>query len=277
MAEKGPIGVFDSGYGGLTVLKSLVEKLPNHDFLYLGDNARTPYGTRSFETIYQYTLQSVKYLFSQGCPLIIVACNTASAKALRNIQQLDLPHIAPDRRVLGVLRPTSETIGEQTKTGHIGILGTKGTIQSESYLVEINKFFPNVKVTQEICPMWVPLVENGEQDDPGADYFVQKNLDHILKTDPQIDTLLLACTHYPLLIPKIRKYLPSHIKVIDQGGIVADSLANYLQRHPEIEEGLQKSGSVSFFTTDDENAFNEKATMFYGRKTIAKKTDLNIR
>ncbi len=277
MAEKGPIGVFDSGYGGLTVLKSLVKKLPSYDFLYLGDNARTPYGTRSFETIYQYTLQSVKYLFSQGCPLIIVACNTASAKALRNIQQLDLPHIAPDRRVLGVLRPTSETIGEQTKTGHIGILGTKGTIQSESYLIEINKFFPQVKVTQEICPMWVPLVENGEQDGPGADYFIQKNLKNILAADPKIDTLLLACTHYPLLIPKIRKHVPSHIKIIDQGGIVADSLVDYLQRHPEIENRLQQSGSVNFFTTDDENTFNEKATLFYGRKTIAKKTDLNIR
>ncbi|MBV6642679.1 MAG: glutamate racemase [Cyclobacteriaceae bacterium] len=277
MAEKGPIGVFDSGYGGLTVLKSLVEKLPNHEFLYLGDNARTPYGTRSFETIYRYTLQSVKYLFSQGCPLIIVACNTASAKALRNIQQKDLPTIAPDRRVLGVLRPTTETIGNQTSTGHIGILGTRGTIQSESYLIEIKKFFPHLKVSQEICPMWVPLVENGEQDGPGADYFVQKNLNHILKADDKIDTLLLACTHYPLLIPKIKQFLPPNIKIIDQGKIVADSLFDYLNRHPEIEEKLRKSGSVKFLTTDDENAFNEKATLFYGKKTITEKTDLNIR
>ena len=276
MAEKGPIGVFDSGYGGLTVLKSLVKKLPNYDFLYLGDNARTPYGTRSFQTIYQYSLQAVKYLFDQGCPLIIVACNTASAKALRNIQQKDLPKIAPDRRVLGVIRPTTESIGHFTASRHIGILGTKGTIQSESYLIEINEFFPDIRVSQEICPMWVPLVENGEQDGAGADYFVQKNLDQILKADHKIDTLLLACTHYPLLIPKIKKYLPPHIKIIDQGKIVADSLAEYLHRHPEIEKRLLKSRSIKFFTTDDENTFNEKATLFYGRKTIAEKTDLNI-
>ncbi len=276
MAEQGPIGVFDSGYGGLTVLKSLVKKLPNYDFLYLGDNARTPYGTRSFQTIYQYSLQAVKYLFNQGCPLIIVACNTASAKALRNIQQKDLPVIAPDRRVLGVIRPTTESIGNFTVSRHIGILGTKGTIQSESYLIEINKFFPDIRVSQEICPMWVPLVENGEQDGAGADYFVQKYLDQILTADHRIDTLLLACTHYPLLIPKIKKYLPPHIKIIDQGKIVADSLSEYLNRHPEIEKRLLKSGLVKFFTTDDEHAFNEKATQFYGATTIAEKTDLNI-
>lgn len=276
MAEQGPIGVFDSGYGGLTVLKSLVKKLPNYDFLYLGDNARTPYGTRSFQTIYQYSLQAVKYLFDQGCPIIIVACNTASAKALRNIQQKDLPIIAPDRRVLGVIRPTTESIGNFTASRHIGILGTKGTIQSESYLIEINKFFPDIRVSQEICPMWVPLVENGEQDGAGADYFVQKYLDQILTADHKIDTLLLACTHYPLLIPKIKKYLPPHIKIIDQGKIVADSLSEYLNRHPEIEKRLLKSGFVKFFTTDDEHTFNEKATQFYGTKTIAEKTDLNI-
>ncbi len=276
MSEKGPIGVFDSGYGGLTVLKSLVVKLPQYDYLYLGDNARTPYGTRSFDTIYRYTLQAVKYLFSLGCPLVILACNTASAKALRNIQQLDLPDLAPDRRVLGVLRPTTETIGHYTKTGHIGILGTKGTIQSESYKIEINKFFPNLVVNQEICPMWVPLVENGEHDSAGADYFIQKNLTHILQADPEIDALLLACTHYPLLIPKIKQFLPTHIKIIDQGKIVADSLVDYLKRHPEINEKLLQSGSLKFYTTDDESAFAEKATLFYGSKTIVEKTDLNI-
>ena len=276
MADIGPIGVFDSGYGGLTVLQSLVEKLPAYDFMYLGDNARTPYGTRSFQTIYEYTLQSVKYLFSQGCPLVILACNTASAKALRNIQQKDLPLLAANKRVLGVLRPTTETIGHYTETGHIGILGTKGTIQSESYLIEINKFFPQLKVSQEVCPMWVPLVENGEHESSGADYFVQKYLKHILQTDPKIDTLLLACTHYPLLIPKIKQFLPSHIKIVNQGKIVADSLAEYLVRHPELDQQLGHSAKLKFYTTDDEIEFTRKATLFYGAQTIAEKTDLNI-
>ncbi|XOV93398.1 MAG: glutamate racemase [Bacteroidota bacterium] len=275
-ATNGPIGVFDSGYGGLTVLKSLVKKLPDHDFLYLGDNARTPYGPRSFETIYEYTLEAVKYLFEQNCPLIILACNTASAKALRNIQQLDLPKLAPDNRVLGVIRPTTESIGNYTDTGHIGILGTKGTVQSESYLMEIKKFYPNLKVTQEICSMWVPLVENGEHNSTGADYFVNQNLDHILNTDPEIDTLLLACTHYPLLIPKIKKHLPQHIKVIDQAEIVEKSLHKYLARHPEIETRLTRNKSIRFLTTDDEEAFSNQATLFYGEKISANKVHFQV-
>ncbi len=271
---KGPIGVFDSGYGGLTVLKSLVTKLPDYSFLYLGDNARTPYGPRSFQTIYEYTLQAVKYLFAQNCPLVILACNTASAKALRNVQQKDLPGMAPEKRVLGVIRPTTETIGHYSKSGHIGILGTRGTIQSESYLMEIGKFFPELAVTQEICPMWVPLVENGEHEGPGADYFVKKHLESILEKDPDIDVILLACTHYPLLIPKIKGYLPQNIQVLDQGQIVAESLADYLQRHPEIDRQLLRDSSQRFLTTDDEIAFSKQARLFFGEQITAEKVML---
>ena len=261
---KGPIGVFDSGYGGLTVLKAITSKLPQYDYIYLGDNARAPYGNRSFDTVYQYTLQSVQWFFNKGCPLVILACNTASAKALRTIQQNDLPTIDPQTRVLGVIRPTSEIIGRFTKTGHVGILGTTGTIQSQSYPIEIKKFFPDCKVYQEACPMWVPLVENKEFDNPGADFFIQKNIQHLLAQSTQIDTLLLACTHYPLLIDSLKKFVPSTTAIIAQGDIVAESLADYLYRHPAIEKSCSKTGQLQFNTTDNTTDFNEKGAFFYG-------------
>lgn len=276
-----PIGVFDSGYGGLTVLRELVETLPDYDYLYLGDNARTPYGTRSFETVYDYTLECVTYLFEQGCRLVILACNTASAKALRNIQQLDLPRLYPGptpdalpaRRVLGVIRPTAETIGQYTKTGHVGILATNGTITSESYLVEIGKFFPELAITQEACPMWVPLIENGEYDHPGADYFVKQHLDRLLTRDPQIDTLLLACTHYPLLLPKLHALLPPTIQPISQGPIVAQSLIDYLQRHPDLAAQCSQQGTRRFLTTDSPTEFSRQASVFWGQSVSAEKID----
>lgn len=261
---KGPIGVFDSGYGGLTVLKAITAKLPQYNYVYLGDNARAPYGNRSFDTVYQYTLQCVKWFFKQGCPLVILACNTASAKALRTIQQNDLPNIDPEKRVLGVIRPTSEIIGRFTKTGHVGIVATTGTIQSQSYLIEINKFFPDCKVYQQACPMWVPLVENREFDTPGADYFIKKNLEQLLVQSNQIDTLLLACTHYPLLINSLKKFVPPSTAIISQGDIVADSLADYLHRHPAIENNCLKSRQLQFYTTDNTTDFDAKGAIFYG-------------
>lgn len=260
----GPIGVFDSGYGGLTVLRSLVDRLPQYDYLYLGDNARAPYGHRSFSTIYEYTLQAVKWFFDQGCPLVILACNTASAKALRTIQQEDLPRLAPDNRVLGVIRPTAEVMGHHTDTGHVGILATPGTVQSDSYVLEMAKFFPEVKVHQQACPLWVPLIEQGEHAGPGADYFVKKDLDALLAQSADTDLILLACTHYPLLEPKIRQYLPADKKVLTQGTIVAGSLAEYLVRHPEMESRLGKSGTVRFYTTDDPASFDRKGALFFG-------------
>ncbi|WP_018620526.1 glutamate racemase [Spirosoma luteum] len=259
-----PIGVFDSGYGGLTVLREIVRQLPQYDYLYLGDNARTPYGTRSFDTVYQYTLECVRHLFDRGCRLVVLACNTASAKALRNIQQLDLPTLAPDRRVLGVIRPTAEVIGRYSKTGNVGILATPGTVTSESYRVEIEKFFPDLQVSQEACPMWVPLVENGEYDSPGADYFVQQHLNRLMEKAPGIDTILLACTHYPLLLDKIRQYTPGNATILTQGGIVADSLADYLTRHPELERQISQHGKRTFLTTDSTDDFDRQATVFYG-------------
>ena len=234
MPAKQPIGVFDSGYGGLTVLRSIVDKLPQYDYLYLGDNARAPYGNRSFDTVYQYTLQCVKWFFDQGCHLVILACNTASAKALRTIQQQDLPGLAPHKRVLGVIRPTTEIIGHYSETRHVGILATNGTVASQSYPVEISKFFPDLKVYQEACPMWVPLVENNEHEGHGADFFIKKNLHELLDKGPMIDVVLLACTHYPLMHDKIRDRLPVAVKLLSQGDIVASSLAEYLQRHPEM-------------------------------------------
>ena len=261
----GPIGVFDSGYGGLTVLKEFTAKLPEYDYLYLGDNARAPYGPRSFETIYQYTLQCVEWFFTQGCPLVILACNTASAKALRNIQQINLPQIDSAKRVLGVIRPTAEIIGKFTQTNKVGVLGTKGTIQSLSYPIEINKIFPIIEVFQQACPMWVPLVENNEYNSEGADYFVQKYLQEILLQSPEIDTLLLACTHYPLLIDKIKKFAPKNITILSQGEIVANSLVNYLDRHPEIEAKCTKNNEAVFFTTDATESFDEKGSIFYGK------------
>ncbi|PUZ29595.1 glutamate racemase [Chitinophaga parva] len=270
----GPIGVFDSGYGGLTVLKEIVAALPQYDYLYLGDNARAPYGNRGFDVIHEYTLECVQYLFSQGCPLVILACNTASAKALRTIQQKDLPYMDdPTRRVLGVIRPTSEIVGTLTQTGKVGILATNGTVNSHSYPIEINKFFPDVTVYQEACPLWVPIIENNEHEGPGADYFVQKHLNNILDHDANIDTLILGCTHYPLLMHKIRKYLPGGITVISQGKIVAHSLIDYLHRHPEMERRLSKEQSRAFLTTDDPGIFEKMANIFYGEAVMCGKVE----
>jgi glutamate racemase len=273
---KGPIGVFDSGYGGLTVLRSFVQQLPQYDYLYLGDNARSPYGNRSFETVYRYTLQCVKWLLQQGCPLIILACNTASAKALRSIQQKDLHALDPDARVLGVIRPTTEIIGKHTKSKNIGILATNGTVQSGSYLIEIEKFYPDLKIEQEACPMWVPLVENNEHRSEGADYFVKKHIDNILSRNKDIDALLLACTHYPLLKEKIEKYLPANVTLLSQGDIVADSLKDYLFRHPEMEKRIWKDGRRTFYTTDSPEDFNNKATIFFGASVQSKHVDLDL-
>lgn len=269
-----PIGVFDSGYGGLTVFKELVKSLPQYDYIYLGDNARAPYGTRSFETVYKYTLECVQWLFHQSCPLIILACNTASAKALRAIQQTDLHRLNPKGRVLGVIRPTSEVIGNYSKSGNIGILATSGTVQSNSYPMEIQKFFPGINITQEACPMWVPLVEHNEYEGPGADYFVQKHTGHLLAQNPDIDTLLLACTHYPLLRQKIKEALPPHVQVITQGEIVAASLDDYLHRHHEIESQLTHGSRRLFYTTDSAQDFNGHATTFFGHEVQAEHVDL---
>lgn len=269
-----PIGVFDSGYGGLTVFKELVRRLPQYDFIYLGDNARAPYGTRSFDTVYKYTLECVQWLFHQSCPLIILACNTASAKALRTIQRNDLERINPKGRVLGVIRPTSEVIGNYSQSGAIGILATSGTVQSNSYPIEIQKFFPQINITQEACPMWVPLIENKEYDAPGADFFVRKHTTHLLAQNPGIDTVLLACTHYPLLKEKIKAHLPEHVQVVSQGEIVALSLEDYLQRHPEIETQLTQGGHRKFFTTDSAEDFNNHATTFFGHAVQAEHIDL---
>ena len=269
-----PIGVFDSGYGGLTVLKEIVNQMPEYDYIYLGDNARTPYGSRSFETVYHYTLECVEQLFSMGCELVILACNTASAKALRTIQQKDLPRIAPDKRVLGVIRPTSEMVGKYSKTGHVGVFGTIGTITSDSYLIEIEKLFPHLKVHQEACPMWVPLVEYNEIETAGADYFIQKNIESLLSKDKNIDTIILGCTHYPLLINKIIKYLPAGITLISQGEIVAESLVDYLKRHPEMEQRCSKQSKIEFYSTDSTTNFNKHATLFFGKEVDAKQLEL---
>jgi glutamate racemase len=263
--NKGPIGIFDSGYGGLTVLKEIVNQLPQYDYLYLGDNARAPYGTRSFDTVYQYTLECVNWFFSQGCSLVILACNTASAKALRTIQQNDLAKMGVGKRVLGVIRPTTEIIGSFSKTNAVGILGTNGTVQSNSYPIEIAKFYPDIKVYQEACPMWVPLIENNEYQSAGADYFVKKHIDNLLAQSAGIDTVLLACTHYPLLIDKIKQFIPQGITVLSQGKIVADSLQDYLQRHTEIAEKCSKNGHIRFFTTDSTEDFDNHAANFYGK------------
>lgn len=274
--RQAPIGVFDSGYGGLTVLREIRNKLPAYDFLYLGDNARTPYGSRSFQVVYDYTLQAVNYLFEQNCPLIIIACNTASAKALRNIQQLDLPVIAPRRRVLGVIRPSVEKVAEITINGHVGVLGTVGTIASESYPLELEKWSEGkVKSTvQEACPMWVPLVENNEIDSEGAAYFVRKNIQNIFQKDNSIDTLILGCTHYPLLMKVIRKYVSEEVFVLEQGAVVAEKLTGYLQRHSEIDEKISKNGGVDFMTTESAETFESKAALFLGQKVTAKTIQL---
>jgi len=267
-----PIGVFDSGYGGLTILKSIKEILPQYDYIYLGDNARTPYGSRSFEVVYEYTLQAVTKLFSMGCHLVIIACNTASAKALRTIQQIDLPQIDPSRRVLGVIRPSAEVIPLLTKTGHVGILGTTGTVMSESYPLEINKISANrFIVTQEACPMWVPLVENGEISNPAADYFVNKNISNLFYKDPEIDTVILGCTHYPLLLKTINKFLPENVSLLEQGPVVAEKLADYLNRHPEINQRCSKTGTRRFLTTESVQNFESRASLFLDCQLIAEK------
>ena len=258
----GPIGVFDSGYGGLTILDKIREVLPEYDYIYLGDNARAPYGTRSFEVVYEFTRQAVNKLFDIGCHLVILACNTASAKALRSIQMNDLPGIDPARRVLGVIRPTVECVGEISKNQHIGVLATAGTIKSESYPLEIHKLFPEIQVSGTACPMWVSLVENNESQDEGADYFIQKYINQLLSKDPQIDTVILGCTHFPILLPKIRQYIPEHISVIAQGEYVAESLKDYLKRHPEMDAKCTKNGNCQFYTTEAEEKFSESASTF---------------
>lgn len=268
LSTKGPIGVFDSGYGGLTILDKIRKYMPEYDYIYLGDNARTPYGTRSFEVVYEFTLQAVEKLFELGCPLVILACNTASAKALRTIQQMNLPTIDPTRRVLGVIRPTAECIGELTESRHVGILATAGTIKSESYLMEVNKLYPDIVVTGEACPMWVPLVENNEYHSEGADYFVKKHINNLLQKDTLIDTIILGCTHYPLLIEKIKEFTPSHIQIVAQGDYVAESLKDYLSRHPEMDVRCTKNRTCQFLTTESKDKFEESASIFLQEKDI---------
>ncbi len=258
----GPIGIFDSGYGGLTILKAIRELLPQYDYAYLGDNARAPYGTRSFDIVYQFTRQAVLKLFEMGCQLIILGCNTASAKALRSIQQNDLPNIDPLRRVLGVIRPTAEVVGKLTETKHVGILATPGTIKSDSYNIEINKLWPELSVTGVACPLWVPIVENNEATGAGADYFVKKRIDHILWLDPDIDTLILGCTHYPILMPKIKQYVPEGVKIVSQGEYVAESLKDYLARHTDMDARCTKNGTVRYYTTENADKFKEAARIF---------------
>ena len=264
----GPIGVFDSGYGGLTILDKIRGLMPEYDYIYLGDSARCPYGPRSFEVVYEFTLQAVSKLFELGCPLVILACNTASAKALRTIQQINLPVIDATRRVLGVIRPTAECRGEITRSRHVGILATAGTIKSESYLLEIHKLSPDIVVTGEACPMWVSLVENNEYQSEGADYFVKQHINRLLDKDPVIDTIILGCTHYPLLLDKIRQFTPGHIRIIAQGEYVARSLQDYLNRHPEMDARCEKGGKCRFLTTESENKFEESASIFLGRQDI---------
>ena len=272
LSINGPIGVFDSGYGGLTILDKIRKQMPTYDYIYLGDNARTPYGPRSCEIVYEFTLQAVKKLFELGCPLVILACNTASAKALRTIQQVNLPSIDPTRRVLGVIRPTAECIGTLTHSRHVGILATSGTIKSQSYILEIKKLFPDISIMGEACPMWVPLVENNEYQSEGADYFVQKHINNLLEKDPLIDTFILGCTHYPLLIDKIKRFTPPHIQIVAQGEYVAHSLQDYLQRHPEMDNRCTKGGTCHFLTTESSDKFQESASIFLQDETISVKS-----
>ena len=271
----GPIGVFDSGYGGLTILRELRNTLPEYDYLYLGDNARAPYGSRSFEIIYKYTLEAVKELFSRGCPLVILACNTASAKALRTIQQRDLPEIDPARRVLGVIRPTVEILNEVSATGHVGVLGTPGTVASHSYQIETVKLFPNMIVTEQPCPLWVPIVENSEADGDGADYFVKKYIGELMAKDSDVDPFVLGCTHYPLLIEKIRKYAPEHVKILEQGHLVAESLKDYLRRHPEMDCRLSRGGGVEYLTSENPEKFDSLASVFTHQEVRSRRCSLD--
>lgn len=272
--KTGPIGVFDSGYGGLTILKEIRHLMPQYSYLYLGDNARAPYGTRSFDVVYRFTLEAVTALFGMGCPLVILACNTASAKALRNIQQHDLPGMEPGLRVLGVIRPTAEKIQSLSQNGHIGILGTEGTVSSGSYDMEVAKIAPDFKVSSKACPMWVPLVENNEATGAGADYFVKKYVDELLAKDSDIDTIVLACTHYPILYPKIRKAVPQNIKVVKQGEIVAESLKDYLKRHPEMDERIERGGECRYLTTENPEKFTGLASIFLDEKVDVSHIDL---
>ena len=272
---KTPIGIFDSGYGGLTVFKEIKKQLPQYDYIYLGDNARAPYGTRSFETVYKYTLQCVKWFFDQNCPLVILACNTASAKALRTIQQKDLSHITdPEHRVLGVIRPTSETIGKQTTSNHIGLLATRGTVNSDSYLIEIQKYWPDVKVFQQACPMWVPLIENNEFENEGALYFFKKDLEKLFSQSEDIDTILLGCTHYPVLIDILQKLVPPSVKITSQDEIVADSLKDYLSRHNNLALKISKDATTEFYTTGTEQDFDTHAPLFFGQQVKSHHVDL---
>jgi len=276
MQKEGAIGIFDSGYGGLTILKEIVNVLPQYNYIYLGDNARTPYGSRSFETVYHYTWEAVQWLFNQGCSLVILACNTASAKALRTIQQNNLPNLADNhKRVLGVIRPTAEVIDNFTHSKHIGILGTTGTVQSNSYILEIEKFFPNIKVFQQACPLWVPLIENNEHNSKGADFFVKKYIHQLLEQNANIDTFLLACTHYPLLIEKIKEYTPADIKIVTQGNIVAESLKDYLHRHPAMETLCSKQAQINFYTTDNAEQFNKQAFIFWGNNIQSQQVNIS--
>lgn len=271
----GAIGIFDSGYGGLTVLSEIKALLPQYDYIYLGDNARAPYGNRSFELVYLFTWEAVQWFFSQNCNLVIIACNTASAKALRNIQQKNLPLYDPKRRVLGIIRPTAEYIADISENGHVGVMGTRGTIDSKSYDIEIAKLHPHLKLSGEACPMWVPLVENKEYDKPGADYFVKQHVDNLLQKDNLIDAIILGCTHYPLLIDKIKKFTPQNIKIISQGKYVANSLREYLFRHPEMDAMCSKNGTVSYFTTESTEKFTESASLFLNENIVSKKITLS--
>ena len=268
-----PIGVFDSGYGGLTILKEFLQDMPGYDFIYLGDNARAPYGSRSFEVVYEYTLQAVAKLFEMGCPLVILACNTASAKALRTIQQNDLATFGEERRVLGVIRPAVESIGQVTRNGHVGILGTVGTVLSNSYPIELEKWAEGkvIKATQEACPIWVPLVENNETDSPGAEYFISKNIRNLMAADFQIDAIILGCTHYPLLLKTIKKYVPEGVQIMEQGKVVSASLNDYLRRHPEMDKRITKSGTVKYYTTENIEVFERNATTFIGKEIKGEK------
>lgn len=272
--QPGPIGVFDSGYGGLTILHGISQLLPDYDYIYLGDNARAPYGSRSFDVVYQFTRQAVMKLFESGCQLVILGCNTASAKALRSIQQNDLPKLDPQRRVLGVIRPTAEVIGKLTHSRHVGVLATEGTIKSHSYKLEIQKLWNDVTVTGIPCPLWVPIIENNEADTPGADYFVKKRIDLILERDPQIDTLILGCTHYPILMPKIRKHVPENVQIVAQGEYVAESLQDYLRRHPDMEQRCTKHGTVRYLTTENPEKFKENAQIFIHEEVNVEHVDL---